>query len=444
MKHVVRTIGIVTTLSLAVGSAHAERKAYHVTGEWDVDVFFPYASNQFDIVFVYENELDYPALVDENDVPPPTAHAVDATDFLGSQFGDDQSRYLFKSYPVPDVHVPDLTGDPDPAGYSGVSFLRWYAVGEELDEQLEMVYTRSRKTSQASGERPITPLEIKAVNDHELDFMGTPLTADSVSIVDSMRISPLLDTLRLPAGVNAIEASRLEITFIDVFGTTINDKSLPASFDMSDINPQNGSFWSYLQPQLGPDVVAGSMEIHEILFGDANLDGVVDAADEAIFMANLDNNRDGLADVGGEFVYEIGQIVDDPNTPETEPSQPIGYATWLLGDFNLDGFVTDADAVYFNVALPGDGNGDGWVDGLDYLIWASNFGTNPGVGTGPGNGDYNDDGAVDGLDYLSWAANFGSHSSSGTTVPEPVGFGPLGLAVLSWVIARRSRRRQPT
>ena len=60
--------------------------------------------------------------------------------------------------------------------------------------------------------------------------------------------------------------------------------------------------------------------------------------------------------------------------------------------------------------LPGDGNLDGYVDGLDYIIWALNFGDDP-ADDPPGsplNGDYNDDGRVDGLDYVLWASNFGA------------------------------------
>ncbi|MEZ6073172.1 MAG: hypothetical protein R3C10_23620 [Pirellulales bacterium] len=30
---------------------------------------------------------------------------------------------------------------------------------------------------------------------------------------------------------------------------------------------------------------------------------------------------------------------------------------------------------------PGDGNGDGWVDGLDYLLWAGAYGTHPATPT---------------------------------------------------------------
>ena len=89
--------------------------------------------------------------------------------------------------------------------------------------------------------------------------------------------------------------------------------------------------------------------------------------------------------------------------------------------------------------LPGDGNGDGWVDGLDYLLWAGNFGTNPGADGDISDGDYNDDGAVNGLDYLLWAENFGTHSSS-TAVPEPTSLaaGLLGLIALASIGRRRA------
>jgi hypothetical protein len=70
-------------------------------------------------------------------------------------------------------------------------------------------------------------------------------------------------------------------------------------------------------------------------------------------------------------------------------------------------------------AIPGDGNDDGLVDGLDYLVWASNYGDDPADDPpgSPGNGDYNDDDIVDGVDYLVWAANYGTGFV--TAVPEP-------------------------
>lgn len=52
------------------------------------------------------------------------------------------------------------------------------------------------------------------------------------------------------------------------------------------------------------------------------------------------------------------------------------------------------------VPVPGDANGDGRVDGLDYVAWLTNYG-------GSGSGDFNNDGRVDGLDYVIWLNNYG-------------------------------------
>jgi hypothetical protein len=46
---------------------------------------------------------------------------------------------------------------------------------------------------------------------------------------------------------------------------------------------------------------------------------------------------------------------------------------------------------------PGDANGDGVVDNLDYNIWLTNSLT----------ADFNKDGKVDGIDYVIWVTNFG-------------------------------------
>ncbi len=54
---------------------------------------------------------------------------------------------------------------------------------------------------------------------------------------------------------------------------------------------------------------------------------------------------------------------------------------------------------------PGDANGDGRIDDLDYTIWANNYGIIN--ATGPRQGDFNNDHRVDDLDYTIWANNYG-------------------------------------
>ncbi|MEZ6073109.1 MAG: dockerin type I domain-containing protein [Pirellulales bacterium] len=69
----------------------------------------------------------------------------------------------------------------------------------------------------------------------------------------------------------------------------------------------------------------------------------------------------------------------------------------------------------------GDGNTDGVVDGLDYLIWAEHFDEDPSDPSGAAGGDFNGDGKTDGLDYLVWAGNFEQSvfAPNSTNVPEP-------------------------
>ncbi|MBI3980843.1 hypothetical protein HY345_02495 [Candidatus Microgenomates bacterium] len=53
---------------------------------------------------------------------------------------------------------------------------------------------------------------------------------------------------------------------------------------------------------------------------------------------------------------------------------------------------------------PGDANGDGKVDGVDYVIWLNHYNQN--TDKGVSEGDFNKDDKVDGLDYVIWVNNF--------------------------------------
>lgn len=52
----------------------------------------------------------------------------------------------------------------------------------------------------------------------------------------------------------------------------------------------------------------------------------------------------------------------------------------------------------------GDANGDRNVDGLDYVIWITNYGRT--TSNGPRDADFNNDGRVDGIDFTIWLSNY--------------------------------------
>jgi hypothetical protein len=57
-----------------------------------------------------------------------------------------------------------------------------------------------------------------------------------------------------------------------------------------------------------------------------------------------------------------------------------------------------------DTTLPGDANGDGKVNGVDYVIWLNNYGQT--IAGQHRKGDFNESGKVDGTDYVVWLNNY--------------------------------------
>jgi hypothetical protein len=56
--------------------------------------------------------------------------------------------------------------------------------------------------------------------------------------------------------------------------------------------------------------------------------------------------------------------------------------------------------------IPGDANGDGRIDGIDYVVWLNHYNPSTQQDGEESIGDFNDDGKVDGLDYVIWLNNY--------------------------------------
>jgi len=117
---------------------------------------------------------------------------------------------------------------------------------------------------------------------------------------------------------------------------------------------------------------------------------------------------------------------------------------WDSFDVAPQGSLNAWDAVPGNTLIitdpvAGDANYDDCVDGLDYVIWSSNYKT----GTTWWQGDSNEDGIVDGLDYVVWSGNYlqGCPGVLGA-VPGPATVSLLALGGLALIRRRRYKQHR--
>lgn len=137
---------------------------------------------------------------------------------------------------------------------------------------------------------------------------------------------------------------------------------------------------------------------------------------------------------------------------------PLLNAPWFFDAFSLDSFgviprstsgavqngvfdfaISNVDYTggteYVAPAVPGDYNGNGLVDGADYVVWRKG---------GPLQNEVDTPGTVNAADYTEWRSRFGNTSGSGSglgggAVPEPTAAALAMLAGLATVASWRRR-----
>jgi hypothetical protein len=122
----------------------------------------------------------------------------------------------------------------------------------------------------------------------------------------------------------------------------------------------------------------------------------------------------------------------------------------LVTDFNLyefgalvpnGGGLVRLELEYMDIELPpannSDFNGDGDVDGADFLTWQRGLGLTG--QTTKANGDANGDGTVNGADLAIWKSHFAGPPSTGAAsgVPEPTAAMLAFVAMATTGVVRR-------
>jgi len=132
------------------------------------------------------------------------------------------------------------------------------------------------------------------------------------------------------------------------------------------------------------------------------------------------------------------------NFTQVFASNPVGSFV-RVESLDTSKVLTLAEVEVFGPAaagVPGDYNGNGIVDGADYVVWRKNNGLTGGATTAQGDGT--GDGNVNAADYTYWRTRFGNTSGSGSSlggsaVPEPTSAGLLLMATVFCWPCRASR-----
>lgn len=133
------------------------------------------------------------------------------------------------------------------------------------------------------------------------------------------------------------------------------------------------------------------------------------------------------------------------NTPNTFTFGDVAFGARSLQGVTDDYFI-DNVLITTNVgAAPSenaDFNGDGVVDGADFLAWQRGFGI--GSGAALGDGDANGDGAVSATDLAIWSNQFGGGAVVGavSAVPEPSAAVLAVAAAGGWALFRGNCRTE--
>jgi T5SS/PEP-CTERM-associated repeat protein len=176
--------------------------------------------------------------------------------------------------------------------------------------------------------------------------------------------------------------------------------------------------------ELGGAVTPSAYD-HLIITGEATLGGTLQVLLIDGFTASAGQSFDLLDWSSVNSTFDSLQL----------PTLPSGLS-WNISRLYTTGVLS--------VAIPGDFDSDGDLDGADFVAWQTNFPR--GSGATLSQGDSDGDGDVDGADFVAWQTHFPFAPASGVaTVPEPTAAMLLFSAAvrLAIVAFRRSMKSAP-
>ncbi len=249
--------------------------------------------------------------------------------------------------------------------------------------------------------------------------------------LDRFTVDPLDD-----AQYEFVEIANATDAAIDVSGWRLND-AIDFTFASGAVIPAGGVL---LAVGIDPADTTAATRFRDRFGLDSSVElvgpyrGRLDNAGEQLVLSRPANPA---AAGSGQLTVDIVPYDDRAPWPQSADHGERSLQLSDLVDFGFGSLPTSWFAaeptpgtVQLAPVLPGDADGDGVVDGNDFLAWQGGFGT--AVGATREIGDFNGDGAVNGDDFLIWQSNFGATAGTGSSVTA----GPLH--------SRQDADRKPT
>jgi hypothetical protein len=204
-----------------------------------------------------------------------------------------------------------------------------------------------------------------------------------------------------------------------------NDQDQSATFDTSQKNINDGG-WHHIACIFKPGVAAGTNALE--MYVDGTSMTLTTITTEAVAGTS---DFDKPFAIGGENQFGTNGVrafLRDGAIDEFAVYSGILTPTQIQAHFAA------------GAAKAGDFDGDGDVDGADFVAWQTNF--PKATGAVLAEGDADGDGDVDGADFVVWQTNFPFTPGPGASpIPEPGSFVLCGLAATWLTIRGRSFKR---
>ena len=228
--------------------------------------------------------------------------------------------------------------------------------------------------------------------------LGGNGTVDIVKVRSGARVAP-----GLSASSNQIGQLSTD-TYTQEVGSTLEIQLADGDHDQLNVN--------------GTARLAGTLEVTNAGYVDPTVPGTVDTIAAVVATA-----------IQGGF-----ENVTYDGTP-----LPTSGGNTHVGNGLFRGVESSATEVivYNYKALPGDADGNGLVDGNDFIIWNANKFTS---GTDWLSGDFDGNGITDGSDFILWNANKFTGITLPRAVPEPAGLAACYAALAAACLGRKASR----